>query len=140
MKVEKGWQDHEESRKGAEDLDSTTSALNQGVRSLAIERAISEVDGWQRKLEASRDPGLQPIADNLGELRELLSAETLDAGAIGRLLVELEDRTQAVAVSGTASPVADQLQLLSQLLTDEGRSVVEEVERSTTEGEAPGGR
>ena len=140
MKVEKGWQDHEESRKGAEDLDSTTSALNQGVRSLAIERAISEVDGWQRKLEASRDPGLQPIADNLGELRELLSAETLDAGAIGRLLVELGDRTQAVAVSGTASPVADQLQLLSQLLTDEGRSVVEEVERSTTEGEAPGGR
>ena len=129
-----------ETRIGAEDFDSTTSALNQGVRSLAIERAISEVDGWQRKLEASRDPGLQPIADNLGELRELLSAETLDAGAIGRLLVELGDRTQAVAVSGTASPVADQLQLLSQLLTDEGRSVVEEVERSTTEGEARGGR
>jgi hypothetical protein len=43
-------------------------------------------------------------------------------------------------VSGTASPVADRLQLLSQLLTDEGRSVVEEVERSTTEGEASGGR
>jgi hypothetical protein len=129
-----------ENRIGAEDLDSTTSALNEGVRSLAIERAISEVDGWQKKLESSGDPGLEPIADNLAELKELLAAETLDAGAIGRLLVELGDRTQAVAVSGTASPVADRLQLLSQLLTDEGRSVVEEVERSTTEGEAPGGR
>ncbi len=129
-----------ENRIGAEDLDSTTSALNEGVRSLAIERAISEVDGWQKKLESSGYPGLQPIADNLAELKELLAAETLDAGAIGRLLVGLGDRTQAVAVSGTASPVADRLQLLSQLLTDEGRSVVEEVERSTTEGKASGGR
>ena len=43
-------------------------------------------------------------------------------------------------MSGTASPVADRLQLLSQLLTDEGRSVTEQAERSTTEGEAPGGR
>ena len=129
-----------ENRIGAEDFDSTTAALNRGVRSLAIGRAISEVDGWQKKLEASGDPGLQPIAGGLGELKELLAAETLDAGAIGRLLVDLGDRTQAVVVSGTASPVADRLQLLSQLLTDEGRSVVEEAERSTTEGEAPGGR
>jgi hypothetical protein len=99
-----------------------------------------EVDGWQKRLEASGDPLLQPIVDNLGELKELLAAETLDGGAIGRLLVDLGDQTQAVAVSGKASPVADRLQLLSQLLTEEGRSVVEEVERSTTEGEAPGGR
>ena len=125
---------------GPEEFDSTTAALNQGVRSLAIERAVSEVEGWQKVLEASNDPLLQPIAANLGALKELLAAETLDGGAIGRLLVDLGDQTQAVAVSGKAAPVADRLQLLSQLLTDEGRSVVEEVERSTTEGEAPGGR
>jgi hypothetical protein len=129
-----------EKRIGPEEFDSTTAALNQGVRSLAIERAVSEVEGWQKRLEASNDPLLQPIADNLGALKELLTAETLDGGAIGRLLVDLGDQTQAVAVSGKAAPVADRLQLLSQLLTDEGRSVVEEVERSTTEGEAPGGR
>jgi hypothetical protein len=115
-----------------EDFDSTTSALREGVRGLAIERAVSEVDGWQKRLEASSDPGLQPIADNLGELKELLTAETLDAGAIGRLLVDLGDQTQAVAVSGTASPVADRLQLLSTILTDEGRL--------TVEGEYPEGR
>jgi hypothetical protein len=129
-----------EKRIGPEEFDSTTAAVNQGVRSLAIERAVSEVEGWQKRLEASNDPLLQPIADNLGALKELLTAETLDGGAIGRLLVDLGDQTQAVAVSGKAAPVADRLQLLSQLLTDEGRSVVEEVERSTTEGEAPGGR
>ena len=129
-----------ENRIGPEEFDSTTAALNQGVRSLAIERAVSEVEGWQKRLEASEDPLLQPITDNLGALKELLTAETLDGGDIGRLLVELGNQTQAVAVSGKAAPVADRLQLLSQLLTDEGRSVVEEVERSTTEGEAPGGR
>jgi hypothetical protein len=102
------------------------------VRGLAIERAVSEVDGWQKRLEASGDPGLQPIADNLGELKELLTAETIDAGATGRLLVDLGDQTQAVAVSGTASPVADRLQLLSTILTDEGRL--------TVEGEYPEGR
>jgi hypothetical protein len=109
----------------SEDFDSTTSALRDGVRSLAIEQAIPEIDGWREKLEATGDPGLQPIADALGELKEQLTAENPDESAIGRLLVDLGDRTQAVAVSGTATPVADRLQLLSTLLTDEGRGMLE---------------
>lgn len=129
-----------ENRITSEDVDSTTSLLNGGVRRLAIERAVSEIEGWRRKLEASGDPGLQPIAGNLAGLKELLTAKEFEPGAIGRLLTELGDRTEAVVVSGTASPIADKLQLLSQLLTDEGRSVTEEAQRSTTEGEAPGGR
>ena len=112
-----------EDRISDEDFDSITATLREGVRQVAIDRAISEVDGWQKKLEAAGDPGLQPIATNLGELKKLLSAEDLDVDAISRLLVELGDQTQAVAVSGTASPVADKLQLLSRLLTDEGRSM-----------------
>ena len=112
-----------ENRIEPEDFDSTTSALREGVRSIAIERAISEIDRWRGKLEASGDPGLRPIFDDLTRLKELLAAETLDVEAIGRLLIDLGDRTQAVAVSGTATPVADRLQLLSQLLTDEGRSM-----------------
>jgi len=106
-----------------EDFDSTTAMLREGVRQVDIERAISEIDGWQKKLEASGDPGLQPIAGNLRELKELLATEDPDVEAIGRLLVDLGDQSQAVAVSGTASPVADKLQLLSRLLTEEGRSI-----------------
>lgn len=110
----------------SEDLDSTIATLEEGVRSLPIERAISEVDDWQKKLEASGDPGLQPIVDNLRELKELLAAEgTFEDPDVARLLVELGDRAQAVAVSGTASPVADKLQLLSHILTEEGRLILE---------------
>ena len=117
----------------SEDLDSIISTLEEGMRSLPLERAISEVDGWQKKLEASDDPGLQPIVGNLRELKELLAAkETFDDPAVGRLLVELGDRAQAVAVSGTASPVADKLQLLSHILTDEDRLILK--------GEYPEGR
>ena len=119
-----------ENRIRDEDFDSTTATLREGVRwvfwSIVVtwgkERAISEVEGWQNKLEASGDPGFQPIADNLGELKRLLATDNLDVEAISGLLVELGDQTQAVAVSGTASQVADKLQLLSQLLTDEGRA------------------
>lgn len=121
-----------ENRIEPEDFDSTISTLREGVRSVEIERAISEVEGWQKKLEASGDPGLQPVAADLGKLKELLRAETLDVEAIGRMLVDFGNRAQAVAVSGTASPVADRLQLLSKLLTDEGRSILE--------GEYPEGR
>ena len=121
-----------ENRIGPEDLDSTTSLLRDGAESAGIEGAMSEIDGWQRKLEASGDPGLRPIADQLRQLRELLAAETLDTEAIGRVVLDLGDRTQAVAVSGTASPVADRLQLLSQMLTDDGRAFLE--------GEFPEGR
>ncbi len=109
-----------------EDLDSTIATLEEGLRSLPIERAISEVDGWQKKLEATDDPGLKPIVVNLRELKELLAAEgTFENPDVARLLVELGDRAQAVAVSGTASPVADKLQLLSHILTEEGRLILE---------------
>jgi hypothetical protein len=109
-----------------EDLDSTIATLEEGLRSLPIERAISEVDGWQKKLEATDDPGLKPIVVNLRELKELLAAKgTFEDPDVARLLVELGDRAQAVAVSGTASPVADKLQLLSHILTEEGRLILE---------------
>ena len=67
----------------SEDVDSTTALLNQGVRSIAIERAVSEMEGWRKKLEASGDPGLQPIAGNLVELERLLTADQTDAAAVG---------------------------------------------------------
>jgi hypothetical protein len=131
VKVEKG-RDVTQKHIRDEDLDSIISTL-EGMRSLPLDRAISEADSWQKKLEASGDPGLQPIAGNLRELKELLAAkETFDDPAVGRKLVELGDRAQAVAVSGTASPVADKLQLLSHILTDEGRVILE--------GEYPEGR
>jgi hypothetical protein len=49
--------------------------LNGSVRSIAIERAVSEMKGWRRKLKAFGNPDLQPIAANLADLERLLTAD-----------------------------------------------------------------
>ena len=60
------------------------------------------MEGWRRKLEASGDLELQPIACNLVELERALAADEPVAATTGRLLTELGDRTEAV-VSETAT-------------------------------------
>jgi len=45
-----------------EDFDPTTSALRDGIENFAIRQALSEIDGWEQKLEESGDPQLAPIA------------------------------------------------------------------------------
>jgi len=106
-----------------EDLDSTISALLSGVEDLAIERALSEIDGWERKLEESDDPQLAPIAENLRQLRALLTAGSLDRAAIGLLLGVLGEQVQSVASGSLGESVAGRLQQLGGLLATEGRAV-----------------
>jgi hypothetical protein len=47
---------------------------------------LSEIDRWEQRLEESGDSQLAPIAENLRQLRALLTADTLDGIAIGLLL------------------------------------------------------
>jgi hypothetical protein len=60
-------------------------ALALGVRSIAIGWAVSEMEGWRRKLEASGDPDLQPIACNLVELERALAADEPVAATTGTI-------------------------------------------------------
>lgn len=106
-----------------EDLDSTISVLRSGVEDLAVERALSEIDGWERKLEESGDPQLAPIAENLRQLRALLTAGNLDRATIGMLLGVLGEQVQSVASGSLGESVAGRLQQLGGLLATEGRAV-----------------
>ena len=65
------------------DFEPTISTLRGGVENIAIERALSEIDRWEQKLEESGDSQLAPIAENLRQFRALLTADTLDVTAIG---------------------------------------------------------
>ena len=47
---------------------------------------LLEIDRWEQRLEESGDSQLAPIAENLCQLRALLTADTLDGTAIGLLL------------------------------------------------------
>jgi len=85
-----------------EDFDPTISALLGGVENLAIGRALSEIDGWEQKLEESGDHQLAPIAENLWQRRALLTADGLDGGTIGMTMGVLGEQVEGVA-SGRAS-------------------------------------
>lgn len=113
-----------------QDLDSTLASLGNGVRELVLDRAIAEVSGWQRKLEATGEEDLVDISRDLLQLRQELDEGVgdggLDAGAVGELLNRLGSKVQAVADKrGTsAGPgVEEKLKALGGLLSNEAATV-----------------
>ncbi len=108
----------------SEDLDATIAALRGGVANLEIERALAEIDDWQLRLEESGNPELLPVAENLRRLSALLTADEVNAQAVGELLKDLGGQVQHLADSGlVAWPISEKLKTLGGLLASEGDSV-----------------
>ncbi len=110
-----------EDRNIPEDLDATIETFRGRVFRASMDRAIEEVEGWRRRLDASGDPALTSIAENLGKLEALLAADHLDAEAVGLLLIELGEQTVKVGGSGIPANVDEKLQRLGGLLDADGR-------------------
>ena len=111
----------EEEHITAGDLSRLLELFRGRVYRASIEKAIEEIEGWQRKLEATGGPDLASIAENLGQLRTLLAADHLDADAVGWLLSELGEQTVRVGGSGVPEAVDERLQRLGGLLDADGR-------------------
>ena len=111
----------EEEHITAGDLSRLLELFRGRVYRASIEKAIEEIEGWQRKLEATGGPNLASIAENLGQLRTLLAADHLDADAVGWLLSELGEQTVRVGGSGVPEVVDERLQRLGGLLDADGR-------------------
>ena len=111
----------EEEHITAGDLSRLLELFRGRVYRASIEKAIEEIEGWQRKLEATGGPNLASIAENLGQLRTLLAADHLDADAVGWLLSELGEQTVRVGGSGVPEAVDERLQRLGGLLDADGR-------------------
>ena len=103
------------------DLSRLLELFRGRVYRASIEKAIEEVEGWRRKLEATGAPELTPIAENLGQLRMLLAADRLDTDALAWLLSELGEQTVRVGGSGVPEAVDERLQRLGGLLDADGR-------------------
>jgi hypothetical protein len=104
---------------GSSDLNTTVSALQSGVTNIPPEAAITNIDGWAQRLQASNDPDLEQIADNLTQLRNMLSSGNLDGLAIGQLLTQLGSQTSSAASKADVS-AQSQLQELGRLLSQAG--------------------
>ena len=110
-----------EDRITPEHLDATLETFRGRVYRASRERAIEEVRGWRRRLEATGEPDLTSIAEYLRELEILLAAEQLDAGAVAEILSKLGEQTVRVGGSGVPEAVDEKLQRLGGLLDADGR-------------------
>jgi hypothetical protein len=108
-----------------EDFETTIRALEGGPEELGMEAALEEIDGWRLWLEASADPELLPIAEDLGSLGDLLRSGAPNPAEVGRLLGSLGERVQGLADSDVGVPVAERLRILGGLLNTAARAFPE---------------
>lgn len=101
------------------DFDGTVGALNADVASLDPSAAVGMIDGWQQRLRQCNEPELDPIADDLGELKQLLTGNPLNGAAIGAVLRRLGAATIAANQSGKYG-VSSVVQRLGQRLQQLG--------------------
>jgi len=101
------------------DLGTTVSALQSGVTNIPPEAAVTNIDGWVQRLRASNEPSLENIADDLQQLRDMLSSGNLDGQSIGQLLTQLGSQTTSAAAQADSSSQS-QLQELGRLLSQAG--------------------
>lgn len=102
-------------------IDELISTLDGGVRNLAMNVALNQIEGWRLRLEASGVPELQPIADGLGGLQDNLTSDEVDAEAVGGILSDLGEQVRGLASTDVGRPVSGRLEALAGILSDEGR-------------------
>jgi ABC-type transporter Mla subunit MlaD len=101
------------------ELDQTISALQGGIASVPAETAVSVIDSFEKQV---RDLGANNIADNLVQLKQLLTSGSATGQDVSQVLTQLGSQT-ASAASGADASLASKLQQLGKLLSDVGSSL-----------------
>jgi hypothetical protein len=78
---------------------TTLEAIKHGAKSFTIEKATSNIEGWEDYLSKHDHDGVKKVVQDLGKLKKLLHAPQLDGDAIKTLVHKLGKDT--VAVAGT---------------------------------------
>ena len=112
----------------AAEVAATVDDLERGLTELPLAKAVNRIDDWKRKIETTGREDLRPVAAGLGELRQSLAGEGLDAGRIGAILVRLGEQTEAAEVSeatlgDTNDDLRRSLQRLGSLLRHAGSAL-----------------
>ena len=97
-------------------FESTISALKQGAKALTVEKAVSNIEGWEDYLSKHDHEGVKRVVTDLGKLKKLLQADKLDGEQITKLVQKLGKETTAVAgdeTTGSAKHIKDLGEALS---------------------------
>ena len=80
-------------------FETTLNAIKQGAKAFTIEKATSNIEGWEEYLSKHDHEGVKRVVQDLGKLKKLLQAPQLDGEAIKNLVHKLGKETTAVAGS-----------------------------------------
>ncbi len=78
-------------------FETTLKALREGAKSFTIDKATSNIEGWEEYLSKHEHEGVKKVVQDLGKLKKLLHAGELDGEAIRSLIQKLGKDTVAVA-------------------------------------------
>ncbi len=96
---------------------TTLNALKQGAKAFTVDKAITNIEGWEEYLSKHDQEGVKKVVADLGKLKKLLHAKELDGETIKTLLQKMGKDT--VAVAGQAEgATAKHIQELGEALSD----------------------
>ena len=78
-------------------FNTTLDALKGGVQNFTIEKATSNIEGWEDYLSKHDHEGVKKVVQDLGKLKKLLNSGKIDGEEIKTLLSKLGKETVAVA-------------------------------------------
>ena len=106
-------------------FDSTIKHIKDGVKSMTVNAAVKNIEGWEATLEKLDAPGVKTIIKDLESLKKHLHAKELDGEAIRKLIAKLGKET--VTIAGKAdSKNADKVRALGEALTEAAESTEDE--------------
>lgn len=76
---------------------STLDAVKGGVKSFTVDKATSNIEGWEDYLSKHDHEGVKKVVADLAKLKKLLHAKELDGEAIKKLVAKMGKDTAAVA-------------------------------------------
>ncbi len=106
-------------------FDSTIKHIKDGVKSMTVNAAVKNIEGWEATLEKLETSGVKTIIKDLESLKKHLHAKELDGEAIRKLIAKLGKET--VTIAGKAdSKNADKVRALGEALTEAAESTEDE--------------
>jgi hypothetical protein len=61
-------------------FDTTIKALKEGAKAFTVEKAVANIEGWEEYLSKHQHAGVKSVVTDLGKLKKMLQAESLDGG------------------------------------------------------------
>ena len=97
-------------------FDSTIKALKAGVKSLTVNAAVKNIEGWEAELEKVEVSGVKTLIKDLENLKKQLQKEEIDGDVVRKLIAKLGKET--VTIAGRAEKGGDKIKSLGEALTE----------------------